>query len=87
MSSLNNRQVLFKIDTGADVTAIPEAIYDKSKYGPLLQSNRILKGLSDQKLNVKGYIEATLGKDQDKMEERVFIVKGLQKALVGRPVI
>lgn len=61
--SLNNRQVLFKTDTGADVTVIPEAIYDKSKGGPLLQPNGILKGPSKQKLNVIGYIKATLGRN------------------------
>ena len=57
---LNDRQLLFKIDTGANVTAIPETTYDRSRDGPLNKSNRILKGLSEQKLLVKGYIEASL---------------------------
>ena len=32
---LNNREQIFKIDTGADVTVIPECTYRESHDGPL----------------------------------------------------
>ena len=84
---LNDRQLLFKIDTGANVMAIPETTYDRSRDGPLNKSNRILKGLSEQKLLVKGYIEASLTRNLDKSDKKIYVVSGLQNALVGRPAI
>ena len=84
---LNERQLLFKIDTGADVTAIPETTYIKSRDGPLHKSNRVLKGPSEQKLHVKGYIEATLTRNLVRIDEKIYVVSGLQNALVGRPAI
>ena len=85
--SLNEQRVLFKIDTGADVTAIPEAKYDEAQDGPLQKSNRTLKGPNGQNLIVKELINAKLRRDQSEMEEKIYIVKGLQNALVGRPAI
>ena len=52
--SLNEQQVLFKIDTGTDITAIPEASparYDKAQDGPL------------QKLNTENHITKPSGQN------------------------
>ena len=84
---LNERQLLFKIDTGADVTAIPETTYIKSRDGPLHKTTRVLKGPSEQKLHVKGYIEATLTRNLVRINEKIYVVSGLQNVLVGRPAI
>ena len=84
---LNERQLLFKIDTGADVTAIPETTYIKSRDGPLHKTTRVLKGPSEQKLHVKGYREATLTRNLVRIDEKIYVVSGLQNALVGRPAI
>ena len=51
---LNGRNIEFKIDMGADVTVISEQEYLSKKDGPLLQSNRVLSGPSQQKLDVCG---------------------------------
>lgn len=51
---LNGRNIEFKIDTGADVTVISEQEYLSKQDGPLTQTNRVLSGPSQQKLDVRG---------------------------------
>ena len=69
------------------MTAIPEVKYDEAQDGPLQKSNTTLKGPNGQNLIVKQLINAELRRDQSEMEEKVYIVKVLQNALVGRPAI
>ena len=52
--TLNNRNLEFKIDTGADVTVIPEADYLKDQDGPLRISERSLTGVGQHRLHVSG---------------------------------
>ena len=54
--SLNNRNVVFKIDTGADVTVIPDTYYCPQIDGPLQPSQRILMGAGQQPLTVQGRV-------------------------------
>ena len=51
---LNSSQTKFKIDTGADITVIPETVYNKSRDGPLNSPDRILRGSSRHSLKVLG---------------------------------
>ena len=83
--TLNKRPLKFKINTGADVTALPEMVYDKVRDGPLQKPNRV--GPSKQILKVKGFIVAKLAVDHRETEEKIYIVNGLQQPLVGRPAI
>ena len=46
--SLNHSQKEFKIDTGADVTVLPENEYLLKRDGPLTQVNERLSGASQQ---------------------------------------
>ena len=50
--TLNNREVVFKIDTGADVTVIPETSYVEEQDGKLEVSDRVLRGAGQQPLSV-----------------------------------
>ena len=84
---LNSSQTEFKIDTGADVTVVPEHVYKESRDGPLSSSDRILRGPSKCSLQVLGKFLATLQKDQSKTQEQIYVVRELQKALLGRPAI
>ena len=84
---LNSSQTEFKIDTGADVTVVPEHVYNESRDGPLSSSDRILRGPSKRSLQVLGKFLATLQKDQSKTQEQIYVVRELQKALLGRPAI
>jgi len=53
--SFNNSPLEFKIDTGADVPAMPEMKYESKRDGPLQQTSKILKGPSKQMLKVQGF--------------------------------
>ena len=84
---LNSSQTEFKIDTRADVTVIPEHVYNRSRDGPLSSSDRILHGKSKHSLRVLGKFLATLQKDQSKTQEQTYVVRELQKALLGKSAI
>ena len=45
---LNRREMLFKIDTGADVTVIPVSCYTRKQDGPLQPAKRLLTGAGEQ---------------------------------------
>ena len=49
---LNSRNIEFIIDTGADVLVISEQEYLSKYDGPLTQTNQVLSGPSQQKLDV-----------------------------------
>ena len=51
---LNGQSVKFCIDTGAEVTVIPEQVYWRLHCPPLLNSQRTLRGPSQNKLQVQG---------------------------------
>ena len=57
-ASLNESNLNFKIDTGADVTVIPER--SEAKYGPLEKASEKLKGAGQQALDVSGKFQAKL---------------------------
>ena len=84
---LNSSQTEFKIDTGADIIVIPETVYNESRDEPLSSPDRILRGPSRHSLKVLEKFLATLQKSQCKTQEQIYIVKELQKALLGRPAI
>ena len=84
---LNGRNVEFKIDTGADVTVISEQEYLSEQDGPLTQTNRVLSGPSQQKLDVCGQILGNLSNQFQSTQQEIYVVRGLCKALLGRPAI
>ena len=61
--TLNGQTAQFKIDTGADVTVIPNTEYSRSRDGPLPPADRTLSGPGQHVLKVKekfvGYLEET----------------------------
>ena len=84
---LNGVPVLFKIDTGADVSAISESVFKQLKYVTLVHSDRHLSGPSQYQLQVSGKFTATLKYGTKEAKENIFVVQKLQKALLGRPGI
>ena len=84
---LNGVPVLFKIDTGADVSAISESVFKQLKDVTLVHSDRQLSGPSQYQLQVSGKFTATLKYGTKEAKENIFVVQKLQKALLGRPGI
>ena len=80
---MNQREVTFKIDTGADVTVIPESYYSETHDGPLQRTQRKLTGAGQQSLNVQGYLRH----NDTETKQEIFVVHGLSKPLLGRPAI
>ena len=73
--SLGGTKVRFKIDTGADVTVIPEVDYLRSGLPQHSSTSKTLFGPGQEKLPVKGVV-----KD-------IYVIGNLKKPLLGRPAI
>lgn len=83
---VKGRKVTFKIDTGADVSAIPEhvlagIILKDRKLGRVQKS---LYGPGGTKLYVTGVTTETLTYKERNTTEKLFVVKDLQVALLSR---
>ena len=79
--------IRFKIDCGADVTVISENMYLKLGKLPLEKSSKRLYGPGNVPLNVMGSFTAKLETKTSSMVERIYVVKGLDRCLLGRPAI
>ena len=76
----------FKIDTGAEVTVIPESAATPFKELLRLPEGR-LHGPAKSSLNVCGQFSGTLQLKTKIVKEEIFVVKNLHKPLVGLPAI
>ena len=56
-------------------------------FGPLLEIDRILTGGGEAKLDIVGYVQMMLNHGSTKIIERVYIVAGASKLLLGVPAI
>ena len=84
---LNGDPLEFKIDTGADVTAIPATDYRESRDNKLQPAGKVLRGPSQHTLTVLGKFHGTLQSANATAIQDMYVVKGLQKALLGRPAL
>ena len=89
MPAKEGEEVHFKIDTGADVTMLPEE--ELPKLGltrrDIRRTRKKLFGPGNQKLRCLGYVKTqfTWGKIVD--EQIVYICSGIKRALLGKPAI
>ena len=82
---LNQTCVSFKIDSGADVSVKPYKIYQSIRQPvPLLSTRKLLRGPCNRKLDVKGTFKIQLQHCNCATEEEMFVVDGLERALLGR---
>ena len=79
---LNGIPMTFKIDTGAEVTVIPESAATPFK-GLLRSPQGVLHGPAKGLLSVCGQFTATLQRDTEVVNEEVFVAKNLHKPLIG----
>ena len=83
---VNGARVQFKLDTGADVTVVPEDVYKKLKV-KLQSTSKVLTGPSQQNLDVLGSFHAVISNGKRETNQVVYVVKGLRCPLLGRPAI
>ena len=77
----------FKLDTGAEVTAISMETYLQLGKPPLLPSNKYLSGPAQQPLVVKGHVTCNLSYGDKQTTQHVFVVELLETNLLGLPAI
>ncbi len=73
---INGEQIIFKLDTGAALTAIPERLYSKRSHGVLSPPTKKLCGPSNKPIPVRGQFEASLN-HQGKIPRLVTPLFGL----------
>ena len=85
--SLNNTSVTFCIDTGPEVTVIPESVYEllgRPRTVPIVKN---LKGPNNSPLRVKCQFIGNFQHGDLTVNQSVYVVEDLQKPLMGRPAI
>ncbi|KAL1470232.1 hypothetical protein MTO96_040556 [Rhipicephalus appendiculatus] len=86
-ATLNKSPFTFKVDIGADVTAIAHDQYDSNIMGPIKPTQQPLIGSGQTVIATVGYIDATVAWRNTEIQETVFIILGLKEALLSRPAI
>ena len=86
MLKLDGVSVIFKLDTGADVTVVPEHIFKKT-HRWLQESKTKLTGPGQQPLDVCGVFEAQIQSHEKATTQNVYVIRGLKTSLLGRPAI
>ena len=82
---LNKRTLKFKVDTGADVTVKPPNIYYSLVPKPSLSKcDKTLMGPCKHKLCCLGNFTAKLRVDDKVIRELIYVVKDLERPLLGR---
>ena len=82
---VNGHKVNFKLDSGADVSAIPEVIFNQMASPlALVKPDKKLYGPCRTTLNCKGKFKAVLRHEQKCCTEDVYVVEGLEGSLLGR---
>lgn len=88
MILVENHPVLFKVDTGADETVIPEDLFRSLFKDPTLNPpRRQLQGPDGRRLHVLGVANLNLSFKNYRNEEEVYVLRGLKTPLLGRPAI
>lgn len=86
---INDKSVLFKIDAGADVTVVPNTVFDeiyRDSSPPTLQKAIMpLLGPGRSPLDVVGVMELLLRKGEKEVMEDVYVTRRLHTVLLGRP--
>ncbi|XP_054287919.1 uncharacterized protein LOC129003646 [Macrosteles quadrilineatus] len=80
---INNQLVKSKLDSGAEVTAIPSNVI----HAKLMKSDRILRNADQRELDVRGMFIADIAYGGKMVKEKVYVVAGLNEPLLGIPAI
>ncbi|UYV69526.1 hypothetical protein LAZ67_6003904 [Cordylochernes scorpioides] len=81
---VNNRQVIFKIDTGADVNVLPlQNYYQSFQRIKLEKSDKILQGPNGIPLETVGMIHVKLQNKGQHLNSKIYIVDKLKQPLLS----
>ncbi|OXA53834.1 Transposon Tf2-6 polyprotein [Folsomia candida] len=81
---VDNTEILFKLDPGADVTVLPLTLFrQKWKSRQLDHPTRSLNGPDGSSLNSVGSFMCELSHGNLKVSETVYVIRGLQRPLLG----
>ena len=83
---IQDQELTWCIDTGAQVSVMPESIY-KASYGKLSESDRELVGVGDVPLATLVCALMNLTLDETVIEERVHVVREASKLFLEIPAI
>jgi len=81
---MNDLPVTFKIDTGAEVSAISEATFNRLRN---VKTTKRLYGPAMSPLTVLGQFTASLTSRHVSCKQNIFVVKDLKRNLLGLPAI
>ena len=84
---VGNKPTAFKLDTGAQVTAMSEKTYKGLELGPLKKPSKVLYGPTGEPLDVLGQVTAKITVGSKGSRQTIFVVRGLRRALMGLPAI
>ena len=84
---LLGRPLSFKLDMGAEVTAISKSVFRTLPQVELRPPNRALYGHNRKLLSVLGQLEGTLSHSDQTSLQTVYVVKGLGNNLLWMPTI
>lgn len=82
---MRKKVVSFKMDTGAEVTAINPDTYHRLGSPPLTKSTKVLYGPSCHVLLVQGHFSVFLRHGSRSTRQRVYVIDGLKRNLLGLP--
>jgi transposase InsO family protein len=82
---VNSKNIVFKLDTGAAVTAIPLEL--AGGVGVIAPADRVLRGAGAHQLDVRGMIEVQLKSKNKCVTQKVYVIDGLIMPLLGKPAI
>ena len=86
--SINGMEVNFKVDTGAEVTAITPPTYNLiSESSKLQKPSKSLRGPDRKPLTTLGMTEVTLTHQDKSSRQTVYVMPDLERNLLGLPAI
>ena len=82
-----DKKVTFKIDTGAEVTAISKATWQSLGKPELQSPSKLLYGPAKKPLKNTGYFTSNLSHKAKISQQQIFVVDDLKTNLLGLPAI
>ena len=81
------KKVTFKIDTGAEVTAISKVTWQSLDMPDLQSSSKLLYGPAKKLLKTTGHFTSNLSHKDKISQQRILMVDDLKTNLLGLPAI